>query len=124
MAWWRTGSSWRHGLWGGVIAGFIAGVGLRLLFLIVDLAQGNDLWQGMKFAAAPFLGLRAMQPGPDAGAVALGLLCHFAVSIGWGAGFGALAHGLARVPTVLFGLLWGVVVWLGMYYVVMPAAGM
>jgi hypothetical protein len=119
----------RRGEWGfasraGAIAGIVGGLVLAVLALIVTVAQGQDLWSPMKFAALPFLGDRAMEPGFDAGAVILGLLSHFAVSIGWGVLFGWIAFGLSSTATVALGLAWGIVVWLGMYYVVMPVVGL
>ena len=55
----------RAALIGGVIAGAVGGLGLTLLGLFMNLAHGWDVWVGMKFAGAPFLGRRAMQPGFD-----------------------------------------------------------
>ena len=77
------------------------------------LVKGIDPWQtALKGAAAPLSGEAAMRPGFEAGPVLLGLVCHFAVSIGWGLLFGLVAYGVA----------WGIVVWLGMFYVVLPHA--
>jgi hypothetical protein len=81
------------------------------------------VWSGMKFAALPFLGERVMQPGFELGPVLLGVLCHFAVSVGWGILFGLIFYGVAKGATVAWGALWGVVVWLGMFYVVLPIVG-
>jgi hypothetical protein len=120
----RSGTSWQRGLWGGVVAGIIAGAVLSAVMAIMNVAQGNDVWAGMKFAGTPFLGERAALSGFDAGAVLVGLLCHFAVSIGWAALFGVLVHGLGRGATVGLGAMYGIVVWLGMFYVVLPIVGM
>jgi hypothetical protein len=114
---------WRRGLGGGIVAGIIAGAVLSVFMTIMNLTQGKDVWVGMKGAALPFLGERAHAPGFDAGAVVLGVLCHFAVSIGWGGLFGVIAYGLSKGMTVLAGALWGIVVWLGMYYAVLPLVG-
>jgi hypothetical protein len=92
--------------------------------LIAAQIKGQDLWPSLKGAAAPFLHERAMQPGFDGPAVVLGVLCHFAVSIGWGVLFAALFYGLSRGATVAAGALWGFVVWLGMFYIVLPLAGL
>ena len=54
----------------------------------------------------------------------VGLVVHFAIAAGWGALFGMLFYGLTRAATVATGLLWGLVVWLLMFYVVLPLAGM
>jgi uncharacterized membrane protein YagU involved in acid resistance len=113
-----------HALGGGVVAGLVGGAALALVMLIAALIQGHDIWIGMKGAAAPFLHERAMQPGFDATAVALGVVCHFAVSIVWGVLFAAVWYGLSRGVTIGAGAVWGIVVWLAMYYVVLPVAGL
>jgi hypothetical protein len=110
---------------GGVIAGLLGGIVISVYMLIANFSQGRDIWVGMKMAGAPFLGLeRAMVPGFEAGPVLLGLLCHFAVSVAWGALFGYLFYGFSRGATLALGLLWGVVVWFGMFYIVLPVVGL
>ncbi len=120
----RTNQGRGHALGGGIVAGIIGGAVLAIVLLVGAVASGQDIWLGMKGAAAPFLGERAMQPGFDPGAVALGVLAHFAVSIVWGVLFAAVAYGASKAVTVFAGLVWGVVVWFGMYYVVLPIAGL
>jgi hypothetical protein len=115
---------WTRGAMGGVAAGLIAGAWLSIIMLLVNIAKNQDVWVGMKMAAMPFLGERATQPGFDLGPVALGLLSHFAVSAIWGLLFGVLFYGLSKGATVAVGALWGVVVWIGMYYVVLPVVGL
>jgi hypothetical protein len=111
-------------LGGGVVAGIIGGVVLAIMLAIGALAKRQDLWPVFKAAAAPFLKERAFQPGFDGPAILLGVICHFAVSIVWGVLFAVIFFGLPRGPTVVWGLVWGFVVWLVMYYVVMPIAGL
>jgi hypothetical protein len=106
------------------VAGIIAGAVMSAIMLGVTAASGGDIWQAMKGAGTPFLGERAHQPGFDGTAVAVGVGSHFLVSIGWGMLFGAICYGLSRGATVVMGLFWGLVVWLGMYYVVLPLVGM
>jgi len=74
----------RIALIGGGCAGFVGGVSLCLFMTAMSFAGGEDIWAGIKVAATPFLGQRAMQPGFDLGAVVLGVFSHFAVSITWG----------------------------------------
>jgi hypothetical protein len=112
------------GLKGGVAAGLFAGLVLSLFMLFLNLISGTDVWQGMKGAGAPFLGERAAQPGFDFFAVWVGLFCHFLVSVAWRLIFGVLAYGLSKRNTILFGAAFGIVVWLGMYYVLLPLVGM
>lgn len=107
----------------GVAAGLVAGAALSLLMTTMNLLHGQDIWMGMKTAGLPFMGERAMQPGFEAGPVLVGVLCHFAVSAVWGALFAVFAYGMSRSATVGLGALWGIVVWLGMYYVVLPVVG-
>jgi hypothetical protein len=90
----------------------------------VSAITGQDVWFGMKGAAAPILGAEAMGPGFSFVPVMLGLACHFLVSMLWGLGFGLLAYHLDRRTTLIAGGLYGLVVWLGMYYAVLPAVGL
>jgi hypothetical protein len=109
---------------GGIVGGVVGGLTMLCVLLILQASSGHDLWMAFKGAGAPFLHGRAMQPGFDPPAVVIGLVCQFAVSIAWGIPFGLLAYGLTRGGTVLFGALWGLVAWLGMYYVVLPIVGL
>ncbi len=109
---------------GGVVAGIFGGIVLSLYGLLSTVARGLDPWVNFKGAAAPFLGDRAFTPGFDAGSVILGILVHFAVSIGWGALFGLLVFGANPARTLLFGAAYGVLVWLVMYRAVLPLVGL
>jgi hypothetical protein len=120
----HTGSETRRAATGGIVAGLIGGLVLAAFLLLVNLLQGQDFWSVMKLAAAPFLGMRAQVPGFDTVAIALGLLCHFAVSAIWGLLFGLAFHGLSRKGTLVAGAFWGIVVWVGMYFVVLPIVGL
>lgn len=111
-------------LGGGVVAGIVGGIVLSLIMAGMALASGGELWPALKGAGAPFLGERAFQPGFDPLAIVVGLSAHFAVSIFWGALFGALFFGLERPLTVLVGGIWGLVVWVGMHYVALPILGL
>jgi uncharacterized protein DUF6789 len=109
---------------GGLVGGLAGGVALGIFLAVSSFATGRDVWSAAKGAALPFFGFeRVSQPGFDAGPVVVGVLAHFAVSIGWALVFATLAYGLSKSATVLFGVAWGVVVWLGMYYVVLPLVG-
>lgn len=107
---------------GGVSAGMVGGLVLWIFLMILTAASGGSIWSVTKGAAAPFL--EATSPGFELGPVLLGTLLHFAISAAWGATFGVLAYGLGRGATVAAGLGWGLVVWLVMYYVVLPLAGL
>jgi hypothetical protein len=109
---------------GGAIAGLVGGAVLVVFALIMNLATGQDIWPGMKMPGFPFIGYRATLPGFDMGPVVVGLLSHFAVSIVWGVLFGVLVYGISKGATIVAGALWGIVVWLGMFYVVLPVVGL
>lgn len=119
-----NGREARAALAGGAAAGAIAGAVLTAFMFVMALVKGLDPWQtSLKGAGAPFLGDAAMQPGFDLVPVLVGTLCHFAVSIGWGLLFGVIVYGWTRPMTMLAGAAWGIVVWLGMFYVVLPLVG-
>jgi hypothetical protein len=120
----HTGSETRRAATGGIVAGLIGGLVLAAFLLLVNLMQGKDVWSVFKFAATPFLGMRAQVPGFDALAILFGSLCHFAVSAIWGLLFGLAFHGLNRKGTLVAGAFWGIVVWVGMYFVVLPMVGL
>jgi len=109
---------------GGIIAGLVAAAFLTLMMTVMSAARGTDIWFGMKGAAEPFLAERAMQPGFDFFAVWLGLMCHAAVSVAWAVPFALLAEQLSPLATIGAGAAWGLVVWIGMFYVVLPLFGL
>ncbi|MRG93473.1 hypothetical protein [Polyangium spumosum] len=109
---------------GGVIAGIFGGIVLTLYGLLAMVARGGDPWLTFKAPAAPFFPELAFAPGFDAAVVALGIIIHFAISIGWGALFGLFAFGANPLRTVLFGAAYGAFVWLVMYRLVLPLVGL
>lgn len=113
-----------HAVKGGVVAGLIGGAILALVLLVAALAARQDVWIGLKAAGAPLLGERALEPGFDLTAVLTGVLGHFAVAIVWGVLFAVLFYGLSPTATVAVGALWGLGVWIGMSYVVLPLVGL
>lgn len=114
----------RQAVRGGIVAGLASGAILTLAMVTMSFARHRDVWYPMKGAAAPFLDGRALLPGFDAGAVLLGLLVHLAVSVAWAVPFALLVFGMKRFTTVVVGAAWGVAVWFGMYYVVLPIVGL
>src|SRR5262249_32782517 len=108
----------------GLIAGLIGGIILSLFNVATSLAEGADIWLGAKLAGAPFLGERAMQPGGDLLAIVVGGPSHFGVSMAWGALFGVFFGGMSAGATITAGLVWGFVVWLVMYYTLLPLLGL
>jgi hypothetical protein len=112
----------RPALWGGTVAGLAGGSLLVLFNLLMDLLRGRDPWVGIKLAAYPFVGEVALAPGFDPGPVLQGLTAHLGISVIWGVLFGLAAFGMSRAATVSFGIIWGVVSWIGMSYFVLPLA--
>lgn len=109
---------------GGLIGGLVGGLVLMIFTVVMTLATDSDVWVGAKLAALPFLGIeRVMQPGFEAGPVFLGTISHFAVSAAWGVPFGLLFYDFGKSATVVAGAVWGFVVWLGMYHLVLPLIG-
>jgi len=108
---------------GGAASGALGGLLVAVLMLVLRVARGEDPWVGLKVAAYPFLREQALRPGFDAGAVALGLIDHLAVSAVWGVLFALLAFGLSRWATVGFGAAWGLIAMFVMTYLVLPLAG-
>ena len=109
---------------GGVVAGIVGGLALAVYLAIQAIAQGAALAPVFKGAALPFFSPdRVGSPAWDPAPVALGLIAHLGVSILWGVLFGLLFYGLSRAGTIVAGLFWGLVVWLAMFYVVLPLVG-
>lgn len=107
----------------GALAGLAGGavvMGLSVLFM---LARGGDPWQALKLASYPFMGSDAFVVGFEADTVILGLLCHHAVSMFWGIAFALLFRGIPIFATLAAGIAWGPIVWVNMYYVVLPLMG-
>ncbi|NUP08348.1 MAG: hypothetical protein HOW73_20045 [Polyangiaceae bacterium] len=109
---------------GGLVAGLIGGSVVSLFMLLAGAIKGADVWMPMKAAAAPFLHERALAPGFDSLAIFAGLLAHLSVSVVWGLLFGALFYGASKAATLLAGPPWGVAVWIGMLYFVLPFIGL
>jgi hypothetical protein len=108
---------------GGLIAGVVAGIVSSIFATAISLVRGQDIWVGAKTAAYPFVGDRVLQPGFDLVLSLVGVLIHFAVSIGWGISFAIFCYGLSSGATVIAGVAWGLVVWIAMFDVVLPLAG-
>jgi uncharacterized membrane protein YagU involved in acid resistance len=119
------GKEERRSAWkGGVVAGLIGGAVMAVFMMIMNAAKGMDVWMGAKMPGMPFLGQTAMEPGFAFGPVMIGMLSHFLVSIVWAVPFALLVYGFSRAATVGAGALWGIVVWLGMFYIVLPILGL
>ncbi|HEX3694101.1 MAG TPA: DUF6789 family protein [Polyangia bacterium] len=105
---------------GGIVAGLIGGAVIAALMMVIAAGRGDSVWRVLKMASSPFFHQRAMTGGFDAAPIAAGVLIHFAVSIIWGVLFAVVAYGISRSATVGVGALWGVAVWLVMFFIVVP----
>jgi hypothetical protein len=113
----------RQAMWGGTVAGLVGALAYVAFSLVADMIRGSDLWVALKVAAYPLIGEKVMAPGLDLGPVLQGALVHLGISVAWGVLFGVAAYGMTRAATVGFGLIWGVFVWIAMFYFVLPLAG-
>jgi hypothetical protein len=109
---------------GGALSGILGGIALSLYMLLATIARGADPWLAFKFASVGFYGERALDRGFSADTVFWGILAHFAIAAGWGLLFGLLVFGASRGATVFAGVVWGFVVWIAMYHIVLPLAGL
>jgi hypothetical protein len=119
----QNGVEARQALKGGAIAGLIGGAVLSIFMVLMNITRGEDPWVPLKGAAYPILGPVVFEPGPAPLAIVLAVAIHFALSIGWGLLFGVFFYGLSKWATLLVSLVWGVVVWLVMFYVALPLVG-
>lgn len=113
-----------HSIVGGVAAGLVGGFVMQMMMLATAAIAGRSFPAALKLAATPFLGERALSPVVDYPAMLLGLLCHYAVAVGWGVLFALAVDGAPYVVTLLAGVVSGFVAWLAMAFVVLPAVGL
>ncbi|RZJ10477.1 MAG: hypothetical protein EOP39_08690 [Rubrivivax sp.] len=106
-----------------LIAGFVAGAVDLLGALASYTSKGATVDGILKYIATGLVGPSAMQGG--AGMVALGLACHFGLTILMAAAFVAASlkiSDLTRRPW-LWGTVYGVITWAVMVYVAVPMSG-
>lgn len=110
----------------GARAGLLAGVALGVVEVTASTILSDDPWMPFDFAAAIFVGLEALAPAfPLAAALALGTVLHVLLSIVFGVAFLAglaLTFQLSARPSliVLYGMLFGVIVWEINFLAVLP----
>ncbi|GAB4362499.1 MAG: hypothetical protein Kow0060_18780 [Methylohalobius crimeensis] len=95
----------------GIIAGLVATVVLSLLMMMKS-AMG----------VMPKLDVIAMLAGMMGGIKALGWMAHFMVGMGYGLVF-AFLHGKLPGPSVVQGIILGIIGWLVMMSMLMPMMG-
>ena len=105
-----------------ILAGFVAGALDILAAFASYVSQGASVEGILKYIASGLLGATALQGGTEM--AALGLLFHFLLTTGMAAVFLLAA---LRMPALtarpwLWGTLYGVLTWVAMVYVVVPAS--
>jgi hypothetical protein len=114
----------RRTIAGGAIAGLVGGMASFVWNGLAHLRQDLS-WPAFRFEGLPFFDpQKIMSRGFDFWPVLIGTLTHLAISAAWGVLFALMFRGLSRGLTVLAGLFWGLVVWVCMFYVVLPFAGL
>ena len=115
---------WGHVLAGGLAAGVFAGAVLAVVMLIAAVITGTDPWLSMKAASLPFMGEAAREPGFDLIPILIATIAHFGVAVAWGLLFAALLYGASKSVTMMAGPFYGVLVFIAMFYAVLPAIGL
>ena len=111
---------------GGAIAGLGGGLAMAVIAALISLSLGHDIWLESKQIAAVVYGQDAVaQPGFVAGPVIVGTVIHLFVSAALGAIFGIVTRRVLRLTSdygvpVLAGLIYGLLVWLIAYFIVLP----
>jgi hypothetical protein len=111
---------WRRVIPGGIFGGIVGAAAMVAYVVVAKVLNGHDAWVGLKTAAAPFIGPRALVPGIDASALVMAFAIHVAVSIAWGLVFATAFERAPRHVTALAGPIFGLVVWIVMFYLVLP----
>ncbi|MGH7710738.1 MAG: hypothetical protein ACREOG_05615 [Gemmatimonadaceae bacterium] len=105
----------------GALAGTIGGLLLALFAMGTAVMMGADILSPFRLTGATFLGAAALDGG--AGIILYGLLLHLATSMAWGILFAAILPREAPVGVVFVaGLVYGLLVMLVMWYLVLPVA--
>lgn len=110
-------SAWKAILWGGVIAGALD---LSGACIAAGLRAGVTPLRVMQSVASGLLGSAAYTGG--AKTAALGVVLHFLIATTWTVVFYAASRKLRFLlgQPVLWGLVYGVIVWVFMNFVVLP----
>ncbi len=107
-----TVTPWTLSLRDGLIAGALAGIAQGMVGMIGTLLMGQGLFWPLVVIGHAF-GPRTDTPGQDAGTILLGLVYHMVLTMMLGIAFALAARALPRaLPLWVWGLLFGVVIWL------------
>ncbi len=104
----------------GAISGLFAAVVMSCAWMLTAFREG-DLWRPMKMVAATVLGEDALlasgfQPLP----VILGLVIHLAMGVALGVFFAWLGGFLPMGAAIIWGLIFGLAVWVIMQFGLLP----
>ena len=102
----------------GVLAGWIGGIVMELLFMLYTASLGQGFWTPLEAIGATFYGSSAFLGG--AGPVISGLLLHLVIAGGLGAIFGAsLNPSTSTGGATAIGVVYGIVTWAVMTFIVL-----
>jgi hypothetical protein len=108
------------------VAGLAGGVAMMIVAALLSVSMGQDIWHESKRIAAIVYGPAAFaQPGFQFGPVLVGTLIHLCVSALLGALFGIVTRRWLHMTSdfgapVLAGLIYGMLIWMVAYFVVLP----
>ena len=111
---------------GGALAGLAGGLAMAVVAALIAAGMGQDIWHESKRIAAIVYGPAALAgSGFDPGPVLVGTLIHLVVSALLGAIFGIVTRRWLHLTSdfgtpVLAGLIYGLLIWLVAYFVVLP----
>lgn len=109
---------------GGAIAGLAGGIAMMFTAALIADSLGRDTWLEARQIAAVFYGDAAAS---GMGPVLVGTLVHLLVSALLGAAFGIVSRRVLRLTSdfgtpVLVGMIYGMLIWMAAYFVVLPIA--
>lgn len=107
----------------GVCAGLVGGIVSAAWGLAASPILGTDVLEETRLAAVPLLGRAAMEPGYVPLALLVGGASHLGVSIAWAIPFALACAALSPGRMLAAGVVFGVLVWLVMFHVVLPILG-
>ena len=101
-------------------AGLVAGIFDIIFAFVLGAMRGKNMVWVLQSVAGGLLGRDSFNKG--AGSAILGLLLHFSIAFSWAAVFFLASRKLSFMTShpVVAGLLYGAIIYLFMYYVVLP----
>jgi hypothetical protein len=108
----------------GAFAGVLAGIALLSIGELLVLLDHHPLWLPAQLASAPLCRARALTVF-DARCLANGVVLHLVVAASWGALYAWFFHrfGLTKRDRTFGGAFAGLVMWIAMFYLLLPIFG-